>query len=320
MKNRDPVYNFFNENSRSWILNGYNYDGYNYPVAAHRLRIIKKIIKKNFSNKKIKILDVGCGGGHVTMEIAKLGHTVTGIDQSENMIKIANSYRNKFGKKAIDCSSFQIGSIINNKLNKSEFDLCIAMGVIGYLSSEKIILQILKKIKKKKGIFLVSSRNRLINMQSLSFRTLNEIKKKKSTNIIEEINSYYSTIPNNLSNKIIKNFRKISKKIKYVHNVKSNEKLSPAHKISNKRNYKPYYEPKQHTPNELKKFAAKYNFKLISLHGVHPHLIDPNINKLLPPQVFNKLSDCLQPLEDHPVSLVLSSVFIGVFKKNLVKS
>ena len=142
---KDPVYNFFNDNSESWILNGYNNDGYNYPVAAHRLRIIKKIIKNNFSNKKIKILDIGCGGGQVTMELAKLGHTVIGADQSENMAKIANSYRSKFGKKARDCSSFQKGSISKNKLNKSEFDLCIAMGVIGYLSSDKIIFQLSKK-------------------------------------------------------------------------------------------------------------------------------------------------------------------------------
>ena len=87
------------------------------------------------------------------MELAKLGHTVTGIDQSENMIKIANSYRSKFAKKAIDHSSFQIGSIKSNKLNNSQFDLCIAMGVIGYLSSDKIIFQLMKKITKKTVCF-----------------------------------------------------------------------------------------------------------------------------------------------------------------------
>ena len=53
---------------------------------------------------------------------------------------------------------------------------------------------------------------------------------------------------------------------------------------------------------KLKLNAKKFGFKLNSLHGVHPHLIDPNLNKLLPPQVFNKLSDCLKPLEDHSVS------------------
>ena len=111
------------------------------------------------------------------MELAKLGHTVTGIDQSENMIKIANSYRSKFAKKAIDHSSFQIGSIKSNKLNNSQFDLCIAMGVIGYLSSDKIIFQLMKKITKKNGMFLVSLETDYLTCRA-PFRTLAEKKKK----------------------------------------------------------------------------------------------------------------------------------------------
>lgn len=313
---KDIVYNFFNKNSKSWILNGYNDDGYNYPVAAHRLRIIKKIINKNFLNKKLKILDLGCGGGQVTMELAKLGHDVIGMDQSENMVKLANMYRNKFKKKIKEASAFQVGSINKNKLKKLKFDLCIAMGVIGYLENDKIIFNFLKKILKRKGVFLVSCRNRLFNMQSLSFRTLNEIKNKKSTSLINEIRKLYTKLPIKVSNKIIKNFKFVSKKIKYINNeVRYNDMLSPAHKNSNKKNYKPFYEPRQHTPDEIIKSGKKSGFLIKSFHGVHPHLIDPNINQLLPPQVFNKLSDCLLPLEDYPVSLVLSSVFIGVFKR-----
>tara|TARA_B110000444_G_C18850234_1_gene604963 strand:+ start:5358 stop:6314 length:957 start_codon:yes stop_codon:yes gene_type:complete len=312
---KESVYNFFNQNSKSWILNGYNNNGYNYPVASHRLRIIKKIIKNNFSRKKLNILDIGCGGGQVTMELAKLGHNVIGMDQSENMLKIANDYRGKFNKKAKALSSFEKGSINKNKLKKSQFDLCIAMGVIGYLENDKIIFQLSKKILKPNGVFLVSCRNRLFNMQSISFRTTDEIKKKKSIPLINEIRKLYSEIPLKLSNDVIKNFKYVSKNINYSREIKFREKLSPAHKSLGKKNYKPFFEPRQHTPNEIKLNAKKCGFRLKSFHGVHPHLIDPNLNKLLPPQVFNRLSDCLQPLEDHSVSLTLSSVFIGVFKR-----
>ena len=312
---KQSVYNFFNQNSKSWILNGYNDNGYNYPVALHRLRIIKKIIKNNFLRKKLNILDIGCGGGQVTMELAKLGHNVIGMDQSENMLKIANDYRSKFSKKAKALSSFEKGSVSKNKLGKSQFDLCIAMGVIGYLKNDKIIFQLSKKILKPNGVFLVSCRNRLFNMQSVSFRTINEIKKKKSIPLINEIKKLYSEIPLKLSNDVIKNFKKISKNINYSREIKFRDKLSPAHKSLSKKNYKAFFEPRQHTPSEIKLNAKKCGFKSKSFHGVHPHLIDSNLNKLLPPQVFNRLSDCLQPLEDHPVSLVLSSVFIGVFRK-----
>ena len=61
--------------------------------------------------------------------------------------------------------------------------------------------------------------------------------------------------------------------------------------------------------------GKRMKFNCLSLHGVHPHLIDPNFNKILPPKVFNTLSECLEPLEDHPASLAISSVIMGVFKK-----
>ena len=39
--------------------------------------------------KPMKILDIGCGTGELTNQLAQLGHTVTGIDQSANMIEQA---------------------------------------------------------------------------------------------------------------------------------------------------------------------------------------------------------------------------------------
>lgn len=39
--------------------------------------------------KPMKILDIGCGTGELTNQLAQLGHEVTGIDQSANMIEQA---------------------------------------------------------------------------------------------------------------------------------------------------------------------------------------------------------------------------------------
>ena len=48
---KNKVNKFFSDNSNLWILNGYNNDGYNYPVAAKRLKIVKKVIKKFIRTK-----------------------------------------------------------------------------------------------------------------------------------------------------------------------------------------------------------------------------------------------------------------------------
>ena len=67
-----------------------------------RLEYIRNSIIKIFKNKdkkkplkKIKILDIGCGGGLLCEPLTKLGAKVVGIDASEKNIKIAKIHAKK---------------------------------------------------------------------------------------------------------------------------------------------------------------------------------------------------------------------------------
>ena len=62
-----------------------------------RIEYIKKNIIKTLKLKnnqkpleKIKILDIGCGGGLLSEPMCRMGANVTGIDASSKNIKIAN--------------------------------------------------------------------------------------------------------------------------------------------------------------------------------------------------------------------------------------
>ena len=66
---------------------------------------------------------------------------------------------------------------------------------------------------------------------------------------------------------------------------------------------------------EMIKLSKKTNFKVDKFYGVHPHIIDPNLNKMLPVKVFNQISDALTAFEEEKISLIWSSVFISVLKK-----
>ena len=67
------------------------YKGKNYKKELFTIkRLTKKYLKKSSS-----LLDLGCGTGTYSHLISKTGLNVTGIDQSNFMIKIAKKKNNK---------------------------------------------------------------------------------------------------------------------------------------------------------------------------------------------------------------------------------
>ncbi len=296
---------FFEDNASQWSLRGYNYINYNYPVAFHRQRIILKILRKN-NKRKLNILDIGCGTGDNLIEIAKLGHSVVGIDSSKKMLNLAKKKIMKLKPKIRNNISLINESIMNYKM-KNYYDVCICMGVIGYMDSENDFLKLINNLLNKNGKLIISCRNRLFNLQSVSFRTLNEINKKRFKVLYDELKSYYKPLNKKSVEDFLKNVSKISFSKNHLQNITKKERIDEK--------YNPFKEPKQHTPLDLDKLSKKNGFKVKNYFGVHPHLIDPKLNKMLPFKVFNQLSDVLIAFEDQPISLVWSSVFIGLLVK-----
>jgi len=126
--------------------------------------------------------------------LAKLGHELIGIDESLNMINIAKKNLSRCNQKIKKQVKFFNISILDNKIKNEKFDICIAMGLIGYLDKDADLFKIAKNITKKNGLFIVSCRNKLFNLQSLSFRTINEIKKKNYNKLFKEITELYGKI------------------------------------------------------------------------------------------------------------------------------
>ena len=53
-----------------------------------------KIRSKNIPLKKINILDIGCGGGLISVPMTRLGANVVGIDASSKNIGVARVFAN----------------------------------------------------------------------------------------------------------------------------------------------------------------------------------------------------------------------------------
>jgi 2-polyprenyl-3-methyl-5-hydroxy-6-metoxy-1,4-benzoquinol methylase len=92
-------------------------------------------------NKQTKILDIGCGTGRHSRELAKRGYTVTGVDLSESLLNRAK----ELAKKANLNIDFQVQDA--RKLNFSnQFDLVIMIceGAFALMETDEMNYEILR--------------------------------------------------------------------------------------------------------------------------------------------------------------------------------
>ncbi len=107
--------------------------------------------------KKLKILDIGCGGGLLCEPMSRLGAEVTGIDASQKNINVAkiHSKKKKLNIKYI-CSSPE-----NLRINK-KFDIILNMEIIEHVDDVKLFLRNSSKFLKKNGIMYVATLNKTL--------------------------------------------------------------------------------------------------------------------------------------------------------------
>ena len=135
-----------------------------------RIKFIKEKLISHFdldqnSNlplKKLKILDIGCGGGLLCEPLTRLGAEVTGADASFNNIEVA-----KVHAKEMNLKIKYIHSSPDNLNFKNEFDIILNMEVIEHVANVDLFIKNCSKLIKKKGIMFVATINK--NLKSYVF-------------------------------------------------------------------------------------------------------------------------------------------------------
>ena len=113
------------------------------------------------NNKKLRILDVGCGTGRHAIELTKRGYLVTGIDLAEGQLKKA---REKAAAANLNIDFRQQDA--RNIAFKNEFDVAIMLCEGGFplMETDEMNFQILKRVTealKTKGKFIFTTLNGL---------------------------------------------------------------------------------------------------------------------------------------------------------------
>ena len=138
-----------------------------------RIKFIKeKLIyhfKLNSNNEKplekLKVLDIGSGGGLLCEPLNRLGAKVVGIDASSNNIQVA-----KLHAKEMNLNIKYIHSSPENINLKNEFDVVLIMEVVEHVADINLFIEKCSKLIKKNGIMFVATINK--NLKSYAFAIL----------------------------------------------------------------------------------------------------------------------------------------------------
>ena len=129
-----------------------------------RISYIKEKIINSFklenSDKplqKIRLLDIGCGGGLLSEPMCRLGAEVTGIDASERNIQVAKLHAKKNNLNI----NYQTASPENLKTDR-KFDVILNMEIIEHVEDVDVFLKSCSSLLRKEGIMFVATINKTL--------------------------------------------------------------------------------------------------------------------------------------------------------------
>ena len=159
--NKDEIQKFSNLADEWWDVNGKfkPLHMFNPIMIDYILEEISKHFKIDRNDKqflkKLKILDIGCGGGLISEPMANLGASVTGIDASEKNIKVASVHSKKNNLK-ID----YINKSPEQLMDKEKFDIILNLEIVEHVDNIDLYLHSCFKLLKKNGLMFTATINR----------------------------------------------------------------------------------------------------------------------------------------------------------------
>ena len=139
-----------------------------------RVDYIKKTIKKlKISSEVINALEVGCGGGILSEELAKMGLLTTGIDPSEQSLNSAINH----AEESNLIINYEKGAGENLPFPNNSFDVVICCDVLEHVRDFPKVISEISRVLKRGGIFIYDTFNRTFFSKISAIKILQEWKR-----------------------------------------------------------------------------------------------------------------------------------------------
>lgn len=146
----DLAHSWWDESSPFYLLKS--------MVNPWRVPYFSNVIHSTFPGKlsELSLLDIGCGGGFLTEEYARLGCQVTGIDISPRSIAAARAHARQ-ENLSID---YQIGSASVLAYEGEHFEIVSCCDVLEHIPDWHDVIEEIARVLKPGGLFLFDTINR----------------------------------------------------------------------------------------------------------------------------------------------------------------
>lgn len=147
---------FYNKTAMEWADKWYS-DETLFPY-------LKEFV--NYLPQKPCVLDLCCGAGYESMRLKRLGAKVTGLDFSEDSIKIAKERNSDI--------SFVVEDMLNDYSYLGKFDGCVVIAGLVHLPNDKLAkaFKQINKILKENGLLFVVVKDGKGKDSKLSCKTI----------------------------------------------------------------------------------------------------------------------------------------------------
>ena len=116
-----------------------------------------KLKNKNKPLEKVKILDIGCGGGLLCEPMSRLGANVVGIDASDKNIKVA-----KLHAKKNNLDIKYLCATPETFKTEIKFDVILNMEIVEHVENVDFFLKSSSELLRKNGIMFVATLNKTL--------------------------------------------------------------------------------------------------------------------------------------------------------------
>ena len=157
VRRQDRTDAYFGERSAYWN-DIYAEGGVQAIVYRKRMRAALAWIDALGLDPGARVLEVGCGAGLATLELARRGYAVHGIDSSAEMVALTSQ---RIADGGVSDVSVSVSDVHDLPRGAGSFELVLALGVLPWLHSPQRALAQIARVLAPGGHAIVSADNRL---------------------------------------------------------------------------------------------------------------------------------------------------------------